>query len=64
MTLYGSAHADDLLTFLYGDYMTPLPEKDRGQKVHAVLVDLENSYEKYDDFQKNLEINEYTRSIR
>ena len=59
-----SAHYDELLTTLYGDYMTPLPEDECGQKVHAELVDLDNSYEKYWGIQRDLSFSELTRSIR
>lgn len=59
-----SKHYDALLTTLYGDYMTPLPEKDRGCKVHAEIADLEKSYEEYIDIQKNMKFDEYSRSIR
>ncbi|MBQ8606195.1 MAG: LicD family protein [Clostridia bacterium] len=55
---------DKILTHLYGDYMTPLPESERGAKVHAEIVDLESSYEKYNDIHKTLQFDEYTRSIR
>ncbi len=55
---------DELLTTLYGEYMTPLPESQRGKKVHAEIIDLENSYEKYKDEQKNMKFEEYSRSIR
>lgn len=53
-----------LLTKLYGDYMTPLPESQRGCKVHAEIVDTEHSYEMYQQIQKNMKFSEYTRSIR
>lgn len=53
-----------LLTRLYGDYKTPLPESQRGCKIHAEIVDLEHSYEMYQQIQKNMSISEYTRSIR
>lgn len=59
-----SAHYDDMLTVLYGDYMTPLPEEKRGSKVHAELVDLDQSYINYQDWQKKSSFSEYTRSIR
>ena len=59
-----SAHYDQLLTRLYGDYMTPLPESQRGCKVHGELVDTEHSYEMYLDMQKSMVFEEYTRSIR
>lgn len=59
-----SAHYDALLTTLYGDYMTPTPVEERGQKVHAELVDLERSYTEYAGVQKQMHFKEYTRSIR
>lgn len=59
-----SEHYDALLTALYGDYMEPLPEDEREMKIHAELVDLENSYEKYIGIQEKMVFNEYTRSIR
>lgn len=59
-----SGHYDAMLTALYGDYMTPLPEEKRGCKVHAELVDLEHSYTEYRDWQRNAGFREYTRSIR
>lgn len=55
---------DELLTVLYGDYMTPLPEEKRGCKVHGEIVDLEHSYEMYWGIQENMKFSEYTRSIR
>ena len=59
-----SAHYDELLTALYGDYMTPLPETQRGCKVHAELVDLDHSYTQYLDQQKQMHFDELSRSIR
>ena len=59
-----SAHYDALLTTLYGDYMTPTPVEERGQKVHAELVNLERSYTEYAGVQKQMNFKEYTRSIR
>lgn len=59
-----SAYYDDLLTKLYGDYMTPLPEEKRKQKIHAEIVDLEHSYEQYWGIQEKMCFTEYTRSIR
>ena len=49
---------------MYGDYMTPLPEEKRGQKIHAEIVDTETSYEKYIGIQEKMHFSEYTRSIR
>lgn len=55
---------DQMLSKIYGDYMTPTPESQRGIKVHAVILDFENSYENYVEIQKRMNIDEYTRSIR
>ena len=55
---------DEVLTQLYGDYMTPLPENKRGQKRHAEIIDLSRSYIEYKGIQKKMKFNEYTRSIR
>lgn len=54
----------EFLTQLYGDYTVPTPPKERGQKVHGEIVDLEHSYTEYKDVQEHLIIDEYTRSIR
>lgn len=59
-----SAKYDELLTTMYGDYMKLPPPEERTVKQHAVLVDLERSYEEYQDYHKNLEFDVYTRSIR
>ena len=59
-----SVYYDKLLTKLYGDYMTPLPEEQRGCKIHGEIVDLEHSYKDYIGIQSTLEFKEYTRSIR
>lgn len=59
-----SANYDDLLTTLYGDYMTPTPEDERVYKVHGEIVDLEHSYTEYRDAQKTMKFDKYTRSIR
>ena len=59
-----SAHYDELLTVLYGDYMTPLPEEKRGSKVHAEFVDVNNPYTCYREWHRNMVFSEYTRSIR
>lgn len=59
-----SAHYDKLLSVLYGDYMQiPAPE-DRVCKEHAILVDFDNSYEKYVGMQENMKFDELTKSIR
>lgn len=59
-----SCYADALLTTLYGDYMTASPPDERAKKVHAVLVDTENSYENYLDWQADQHYEVFTRSIR
>lgn len=59
-----SAHADELLTILYGDWHTPLPPEKRGCKVHAEIVDLETDWREYRGIQETMHFTEYTRSIR
>lgn len=54
----------EMLTKIYGDYMILPSEADRKCKVHAEILDLEQSYEKYIDVQKKMKITEYSRSIR
>ena len=59
-----SKYYHEMLTKLYGDYMTPLPEEQRDCKVHADIVDTQNSYECYLEMQKNQNVQVFTRSIR
>lgn len=59
-----SASYDAVLTQIYGDYMIPPSEEARRCKVHAQIVDLEHSYERYIQIQQNMKIEEYSRSIR
>lgn len=59
-----SENYDEFLTLLYGDYMTlPKPE-DRSCKQHAILVDLNNSYETYSHYRDAMKFDVLTRSIR
>lgn len=59
-----SAFYDELLTGIYGDYMTPPPEQARSMKVHAEFVDLERPYTEYLEKQKTMKFREYSKSIR
>ena len=56
--------ADALLRILYGDYMQIPPREKRIRKGHAILVDLNNSYEKYENYRDGMKFRVYTRSIR
>ena len=59
-----SSHYDEMLTTLYGDWRRIPPPEERRCKVHAMLVDLDHSWEQYVDWQAQQKITEYTRSIR
>ena len=59
-----SAHYDELLRQLYGEYMILPPEDQRTVKQHAILVDLEHSYEMYAHYRDGMQFEVYTRSIR
>lgn len=59
-----SARYDALLRQLYGEYMLLPPEDQRTIKQHAILVDLENSYEAYTNYRDGMQFETYTRSIR
>lgn len=53
-----------ILTLLYGDYMQLPPPQERAVKQHAILVDVQNSYQMYADYRDGMTFDIYTRSIR
>ena len=55
---------DLLLELLYGDYMALPPPEERQLKQHAILIDLNNSYEIYDGYRDGMTFDVHTRSIR
>lgn len=59
-----SSYYHEMLSVMYGDYMTPTPEDQRGCKVHGEIVDLNHSYTEYIGIQKKMKFKEYSRSIR
>lgn len=59
-----SAEYDPLLKILYGDYMRLPPVEQRVVKQHAILIDLERSYEAYRGYRDGMQFDVYTRSIR
>lgn len=58
-----SAHYDELLTTMYGDYMQLPKEEDRKIKEHAILIDTERDYTEYADYRKNMSWDVHTRNI-
>ena len=59
-----SAAYDDLLTCLYGDWRTPLPEEKRDVKQHTFLVDPDRSYLDYLSAYDGVTFDILTQSIR
>ena len=59
-----SKHYDSLLKIIYGDYMRLPPPEERRVKQHAVLIDLNNSYEKHLDYHMETSFDELSKSIR
>lgn len=59
-----SASCGQLLTRLYGDYMTPPTEEEQRRKRHAFLVDTERSWEEYSDLRAGMTFSGERRSIR
>ena len=58
------AEHEVLLDRLYGPYVPDLPEEKRGVKEHAILVDLENSWETYRGYRDGMDFDVHTRSVR
>lgn len=58
------AEYDRLLRILYGEYMQLPAEEDRACKQHAIVIDLERSYEEYAHYRDGMEFQIHTRSIR
>lgn len=58
------AEYDTLLHILYGDYMQLPPPEARRCKQHAILVDLDQSWEHYEHYRDEIHFDEFTRSIR
>ena len=58
-----SAHYDELLKTLYGDYMRIPDESERKIKEHAILVDTERDYTEYENYRDGMKFDVYTRNI-
>lgn len=58
-----SAHYDELLTTMYGDYMRIPSEEERQIKVHAILIDTERNYTEYEHYRDGMTWDVHTRNI-
>jgi len=58
-----SAHYDELLTTMYGDYMRIPSEDERQIKVHAILIDTEKNYTEYEHYRDGMKWDVHTRNI-
>lgn len=58
-----SAHYDELLTVLYGDYIKLPSEEERKIKEHAILIDTERNYTEYENYRDGMKFDVYTRNI-
>lgn len=59
-----SAHYDEMLRVMYGDYMVMPTLEQRGCKRHAAIVDINKPYTFHLEEQRNMKIEKYTESIR
>lgn len=64
MSVPVSDFSHEMLTRIYGDYMTQPPEEERQCKVHGMIVDTEQSYEHYLQQQRDMKVTQFARSIR
>lgn len=58
-----SAHYDELLTVLYGEYMKLPSEEERKIKEHAFLIDTERDYTEYENYRDDMTWDTHTRNI-
>ena len=60
-----SAHYHEMLTTMYGDYMTFTPSKEEQEiKKHTILVDIDRNYTEYENYRDGMTFDVHTRSIR
>ena len=59
-----SAHYDEMLRVMYGDYLVMPTREQRVCKRHAAIVDINKPYTFHLEEQKNMKIEKYTESIR
>lgn len=59
-----SQKCHEILTQIYGDYMTFPSEEEKESKIHGVIVDTEHSYERYLEEQRKMKVTKFAKSIR
>lgn len=59
-----SAHYDEMLRVMYGDYMVMPTLEQRVCKRHAAIIDINKPYTFHLEEQRNMKIEKYTESIR
>lgn len=58
-----SSYYDELLTYMYGNYMQMPTEEEKEIKIHAILVDAEKNYSEYENYRDGMTWDVFSRNI-